>query len=1525
MSKVTKKMGKILLHSLSGVVFVAILLFLAIALAFSLPRVQTFAADIFTNYISNNSDVNLSVERISLESLTKLTAENLYIEDLEGDTLLYVNHLTGRIDRHALLQEGSFRPYDVTLENTLLYLKTYHTRKANIDYVIENISSLFEADSTKKGGEITIGNIHCEDFRFRLYDERTVGRTPEGSIDYSDMDIDISTANFNSIHIRNGVVGLYGVSGLNALDKSGASLKDSSFGKLVVSKGKLDFADVDFYSGGTHLLLPYLIIEGENWRVYSQFCDNVRLRVETAGSSLEPVTAGRYVNALGRLSIEGDGIVGTFDGTVNDFVADIRANLYNSEVEVAGHVERITRFSEMSTNSAISLTTTPEKVQTIYSSLVNTPLPENIAQLIAPFEEFTLSGTVNMHPNEVYIYFGELITPLGSADIDGRLNYSDGVVSFDGEITGDDIQVGEIVSMEGVGATDLAMEGTIAVKDGKIEGEIDAEIESIVLGAYEYNNLALEATMHQGNFAAHATSADPHFAFTMDGDGSLGTPENAPEYNLMLSLEKADLGAMGVARREGTSLISGNVEATLKGRTIDEMVGRAMVNNLFWATPTDTLSTEIVNISLRGGEQDKSFTITSPIFDVDYHSTASYGEVLAFMTETIPTALPLIGEKSEEKSLGEPLGSRLYMADDYSNLSVKIIEGKALASILLPGAEVASMTSLEMEFSPSAKEFSLTLGSDNLKMGDIVAENLEIDADGFGTDLNLIAQTSTLRTGGVDIPQVSIEAHVGGGDNVALEVLMSNSDAPISGRLGVEATLKRDKRGEIIASATLSDSYLLTPIQRWALNVEGIDYTPRGVAINHFSADAGASSIDIDGTISTSSERPLRLSFDNIALGEWVEILGYMQDVEGSLSGDAVLYSALEEPYGKGTLSVSPITAAGVGIDPITLEAYIAPNSTEALATLTNTRSNTTLAEGLYDYQSGEYDARISIDKVELSTIAPLLKSVVDDLEGSGKIALNIAGERGEFGMNGDITIDNLATQIGYTGADYNIPHITLAFDNNKGTLAPTRIEDKEGGWAMAEGHLTLGKEVSFGLSLEPHNLIAIDLPEDRESTFYGKVYAASGGIKLDAQNATTIISGGLRTGNNSVFNLPLKGNSDFRGADFVTFVDKSTDMAGSSFGGGNNRSIRLERPSTGNSNLIVDMMLGVDTDTKLRLIIDPETDNVIEAKGNAELGITMDKRKDEFAIRGDYQIDEGVYNFNFQNLITKQFSINPGSYLRWNGSPLDANIDVAATYSLKTSLAPLLGAESTASRSSTPVDCIVNLTGSLSKVDVSFDINVPTANTEYQSILSSYFSSQEMMATQFVYLLALGNFYSDSSTGQGTTAGTAGTAIGLDFLATQVSKLVSNDAYKFNLKYKAIDDTSSSYSIDFQTDIIDDRLTLELEANVDTGDYYQSIGENNNQLTGGGAITLRLDEAGNVNLKGFSRTIDRFDENQGLQENGVGLYFKRSFNRLSDLWRKKEGESEEESEKNNNFAPTSTEGTTNNPTEEQTKEDNNE
>ncbi|MFI3295248.1 MAG: hypothetical protein R3Y19_04435, partial [Rikenellaceae bacterium] len=56
------------------------------------------------------------------------------------------------------------------------------------------------------------------------------------------------------------------------------------------------------------------------------------------------------------------------------------------------------------------------------------------------------------------------------------------------------------------------------------------------------------------------------------------------------------------------------------------------------------------------------------------------------------------------------------------------------------------------------------------------------------------------------------------------------------------------------------------------------------------------------------------------------------------------------------------------------------------------------------------------------------------------------------------------------------------------------------------------------------------------------------------------------------------------------------------------------------------------------------------------------------------------------------------------------------------------------------------------------------------------------------------------------------------------------------------------------------------------------------NPFTGEGGITVMLNKAQTLSMKGFTRIIDRFDESQGLQESGVGIYFRQSFQSWSDL-----------------------------------------
>ncbi len=230
-------------------------------------------------------------------------------------------------------------------------------------------------------------------------------------------------------------------------------------------------------------------------------------------------------------------------------------------------------------------------------------------------------------------------------------------------------------------------------------------------------------------------------------------------------------------------------------------------------------------------------------------------------------------------------------------------------------------------------------------------------------------------------------------------------------------------------------------------------------------------------------------------------------------------------------------------------------------------------------------------------------------------------------------------------------------------------------------------------------------------------------------------------------------------------------------------------------------------------------------------------------------------------------------------------NID--AVYNLKASLQPLLASTTLDNVTrAVPVECIINLTERLTAPTVTFDIKVPNVDTEIQNAVSNLLNNQQSIATQFMYLLVSGTFYSDSSTSSSIGASASATT-GFELLSNQLSNWLSSDDYNIILRYRPRSElTSDEIDFGFSKSLVNDRLLVELEGNY-LVDNKMAQSSNMSNFMGEAYITWLIDRAGNLKLRGFTQTIDRFDENQGLQETGVGIYYKEDFNNWEDLKRR--------------------------------------
>ncbi|MEG2614840.1 MAG: translocation/assembly module TamB domain-containing protein, partial [Alistipes sp.] len=295
---------------------------------------------------------------------------------------------------------------------------------------------------------------------------------------------------------------------------------------------------------------------------------------------------------------------------------------------------------------------------------------------------------------------------------------------------------------------------------------------------------------------------------------------------------------------------------------------------------------------------------------------------------------------------------------------------------------------------------------------------------------------------------------------------------------------------------------------------------------------------------------------------------------------------------------------------------------------------------------------------------------------------------------------------------------------------------------------------------------------------------------------------------------------------------------------------------------------------------------NVIKGRGEGMLNLQINPRQNLFEMYGDYTISEGSFLFSMQNILTRKFIIENGSTIQWTGSPMNAMLDITALYKLKASIAPLLQGTSSSmsSERAVPVECSIHLGDRLQNPTMNFNVRVPSSDAETQAVISNALTTPETIQTQFLFLLLSNSFMAENNSAFSNFGVSTSAATGIGFLTSQLNKLISTAGYNLIIDYRPKSElTSDELDFGLSKSLINDRLFIELEGNY-VVDNKQAVNRNMSNFMGEAYITWRIDRSGSLKLKGFTQTIDRFDENQGLQETGVGIYYKEDFNNLKDL-----------------------------------------
>jgi hypothetical protein len=502
----------------------------------------------------------------------------------------------------------------------------------------------------------------------------------------------------------------------------------------------------------------------------------------------------------------------------------------------------------------------------------------------------------------------------------------------------------------------------------------------------------------------------------------------------------------------------------------------------------------------------------------------------------------------------------------------------------------------------------------------------------------------------------------------------------------------------------------------------------------------------------------------------------------------------------------------------------------------------------------------------------------MSDVNGRVSGKLYILGAMRNVNMQGALApIGSL--RIKPTNTTYNLIGDTLLFTKDTIGFNNFHITDNKGNGGLINGgvhHKSL-KRFSCSFDINANNLLAFNYPAFGEESFYGTAYV-TGGAKLNVGPGGMELKADVTTcpGSRFVYNASTpEGNiSD----EFVTFVDRKHR---NSLIYDINKFAETTISKKLKSGLNLDFMLDVTPDMQLRVYTNYATNDYIDVYGSGRVNAIYDEIAG-FSMQGSLGLTRGTYKFTMQDIFPKEFDIRSGSNVKFDGDPFEAGLDLKTVYTLPS--VPLTDLSIDAERrKNVKVDCHMDITGTIFKPSLKFGIELPDGNEEEKELLLSAINTPEQLNMQFIYLLGIGKFYTYDYNNQGNESQST----------TAMESLISNtiSGQLNNMLSQIIDNGNWNISGNFATGekgwnsmevegmlsgrLLDNRLLI----NGNLG--YRDNPMANKNFIGDFEVQWLLNKNGNISLKAYNKTNDRYFSKTTLTTQGAGILLKRDF----DSW----------------------------------------
>lgn len=1378
----------------------------------------------------------LSIGELKFRPFNSLKLTDVYVEDLQGDTLLYAGKLSAGFDLWKIFN-NQLLINSVELQNFVAHI-VRETPESN--YNFQFLIDAFASSDTTQTGEassmlIEIDNVFINngivsydilsepaltgelmDFN-HIYLSNINAELSLKSIDIEKLNVEI---NEFMLKERSGLIleNLAGkihskgqqlflddleirfpetrIQGLGMLDYSGLDLADLLSGatySLQLSSDKISLSDFRaFYSD------------------LSEFPESISFSAEAKGKFPEinlPELRLVYGNLL---RLEADAFLSDFNQWQT---APFKLNLANLSADKP-FVDKAMKFTSAESD--------PKKP-------IEIPGINAVGEISGSLPDFRLDLTAKS--NE------------GNLQLNGKGGYlfESGHAKFDIGLITDQLNLASIMSdaTMGIASVQLAAKGSLS-GSGKIDASACGHIKRFDFLDYSYKDISLDGRYVGDSVRVNIVSEDENIPIELHANANIG--KQNPAASLYLNMGKIHLDTLNLMNQYNAR-IAGLLQAEVTGFDPEKMTLALTLDSLSLETETGSFEDNGIKVNYTSDENTaKDLQIKSRLLNIRTRGKFTFAGVEHAVKQAFPVLFP--NEKYGKKQ------KKLPGSEDF-NLVLSLRKINAITPLLNVKTEI-----------PDSALFILRYKNNE--------GALALDGSAFCL---LNEETDTLKVSlGLSNKQNNLEAIVG--------VDNRSQNRNVNGKLHTEV--------EFIPKPNQLMPDMQIGIKPTTLTINGTDfkirpsevfiaenrYEVRDFAFEHLASEY----IRLDGVVSKDENDAVTLSVNNFRLSTILAALKMDMPLSGVISGDIVASNLLNTPsILTRKFAVDSIVFGGNTIGNLSLmSGWSAARQGIAIrASLQSEETKESLIQGFYIPETDSLMISGNVKGLKLAWLDNYLEETIYGLGGELAANFKVLGSISKPSISGMIFLDQATMGVKMLNTLYTISDSVQILPNALNFRQFT-IRDERNKTAIISGRITHKQfaNITPTLGIRLDDFMVMNNATHTDSLFYGNL-RLNGQMSISAPNNEWLLRGNITHGhsNRIMINLPSSPMEAQRYST-VTFINtEEEENEASSAGSAASFSFPIK----------AELTIAIDPNLTIGAIYNPSTGDLAQVKGNGLINFSYDLTSSEMDVSGNYKFSEGSATLSLQNIKKETLKIQEGSELTFLGDPLKTEFDITAVYSLRADLAALDNSFTQMGLSNTrvPVNCALTVSGSLDNMKLGYDINLPNQSDDVKRKVQGIIYTDDLKIKQIAYLLAVGSFMPSSSDGLGSS--NIWTNIASSSITSQLNSLLAgvlseNWSIGTDLHTSDSDFSQVDMDVNVSTHLLDNRLT------INTTFGYTNDAKSSDNFTGDFDVEYKLIPSGNILLQFYNRTNNQYNVRAKMIQ-GVGIVYRRESKTFKDLF----------------------------------------